>query len=246
MEILRHCAGGRWHRPVIVEMGGKNPAYVTATADLDVAAEGRHALGVRTVGTEVLGAVARVRPRRASHDALIERLIARTRALAVGDPRRAGTFTGPVIDAAAAKARFTAAVDDARAAGGSVVCGGGVLAGDGLDRGAYVEPTIVDGLARRPSGQPRRAVRAAAGRAPLRRSRRRAATKATRSTTGSPPGSTPGTAPSSTSSSSAPKRACSTPTGRAARPPAPGPASRASAGGKARARRGRAASGRTT
>ena len=100
MEILRHCASGRYHRPVIVEMGGKNPAYVTATADLDVAAEGvtRSAFGLS--GPEVLGALAAVRARGRRTMRLLERIAARTRALAVGDPRSAGVFTGPVIDAA--------------------------------------------------------------------------------------------------------------------------------------------------
>ena len=49
MEIFRKMANGPYARPVVVEMGGKNPAYVTARADLDVAAEGvmRSAFGLQ-------------------------------------------------------------------------------------------------------------------------------------------------------------------------------------------------------
>ena len=104
MEILRHCAGGRYARPVIAEMGGKNPAYVTAHADLDVAAEGvaRSAFGL---SGQKCSALSRVFVHAAVYDAFLDRLVTRARALAVGDPRAAGVFTGPVVNAAAG-ARF--------------------------------------------------------------------------------------------------------------------------------------------
>jgi 1-pyrroline-5-carboxylate dehydrogenase len=144
MEILRHCAGGRYARPVIAEMGGKNPAYVTANADLDVAAEGvaRSAFGL---SGQKCSALSRVFVHADVYDVFLDRLATRARALTVGDPRAAGVFTGPVVDAAAG-ARFAAAVADARAAGGTIRCGGERLAGGLFDRGAYVMPTIVDGV----------------------------------------------------------------------------------------------------
>ena len=145
MEILRHCAGGRYARPVIAEMGGKNPAYVTAHADLDIAAEGvaRSAFGL---SGQKCSALSRVFVHASVHDAFLGRLLARTEELTVGDPRAAGVFTGPVVNAAAAQ-RFATAVADARAAGGAIRCGGERLAGGVFDRGAYVQPTIVDGVA---------------------------------------------------------------------------------------------------
>ncbi len=144
MEILRHCAGGRYARPVIAEMGGKNPAYVTANADLDVAAEGvaRSAFGL---SGQKCSALSRVFVHADVYDVFLDRLATRARALTVGDPRAADVFTGPVVDAAAG-ARFAAAVADARAAGGTIRCGGERLAGGLFDRGAYVMPTIVDGV----------------------------------------------------------------------------------------------------
>ena len=145
MEILRHCANGAWHRPVIVEMGGKNPAYVTASADLDVAAEGvtRSAFGL---SGQKCSSLSRLFVHADVHDALLDRIKARARALAIGDPRQAGVFTGPVINPRAGQ-RFLAAVADARAAGATIACGGGRLSGGLHDRGAYVEPTIVVDLA---------------------------------------------------------------------------------------------------
>jgi 1-pyrroline-5-carboxylate dehydrogenase len=144
MEILRHCAGGRHARPVIAEMGGKNPAYVAAQADLDIAAEGvaRSAFGL---SGQKCSALSRVFVHAAVYDAFLDRLVTRALGLTVGDPRGAGVFTGPVVDATAG-ARFAAAVADARAAGGAIRCGGERLTGGVFDRGAYVQPTIVDGL----------------------------------------------------------------------------------------------------
>ena len=67
MQIVRQFAAGRWPRPCIAEMGGKNAAIVTRAADLDRAALGivRSAFGLS--GPEVLRVLARVRgaPRRA-------------------------------------------------------------------------------------------------------------------------------------------------------------------------------------
>jgi len=145
MEILRHCAGGRYARPVIAEMGGKNPAFVTAHADIDTAAEGvaRSAFGL---SGQKCSALSRVFVHAAVYDPFVERLASRTRGLAVGDPRAAGVFTGPVIDAQAGL-RFAAAVADARAAGGTVRCGGERLTGGIMDRGTYLPPTIVEGIA---------------------------------------------------------------------------------------------------
>ena len=49
MEILRKAASGAFPRPVIAEMGGKNPAFVSRSANLDMAAEGvmRSAFGLQ-------------------------------------------------------------------------------------------------------------------------------------------------------------------------------------------------------
>ncbi len=49
MSIFRHMATRPWMKPVVAEMGGKNPAYVTRNADLDRAAQGvaRSAFGLQ-------------------------------------------------------------------------------------------------------------------------------------------------------------------------------------------------------
>ena len=143
MSILRTAAASRANRPVLAEMGGKNPTFVTASADLDVAAAGmmRSAFGLQgqkcSAGSKVYAA-------RVVYDDFLRRLVAQTAGIVVGDPRRSNVFMGPVINSAAIE-RFGAAVEAARR-DGRVLQGGGRLSESIYGRGFYVEPTIVDGL----------------------------------------------------------------------------------------------------
>lgn len=135
---------GSYPRPVITEMGGKNPTIVTASADLDAAAKGI-TRSVAGASGQKCSACSRVYVDRSVHDELVRRLGAALGEVVVGDPLERETFTGPVIDADAVE-RFRDAVEHARAAGGTVVTGGEVLQGrDGLP-GYYVQPTLISGL----------------------------------------------------------------------------------------------------
>lgn len=144
MAILRGFGvGGAYARPVLAEMGGKNPTYVTASADIATAAAGmaRSAFGLQGQKCSA-GSVVFV------HDAIRATFLAaleeKAAALRIGDPRDRDIFMGPLISAAARR-RFEQAVQAARAAGATVT-GGQVLTGGIFDGGAYVAPTIVTGL----------------------------------------------------------------------------------------------------
>jgi 1-pyrroline-5-carboxylate dehydrogenase len=143
MSIFRNAASSQVMRPVLAEMGGKNPAFVAASADLAVAASGvaRSAFGL---SGQKCSALSKAYVARDVFDAFAGALAETTGKLVVGDPRRADVFMGPVIDEAALE-RFKAAVGDA-ASTGSVVVGGKQLSGGEFDGGPYVEPTIVTGL----------------------------------------------------------------------------------------------------
>lgn len=143
MEILRHAASGRHNRPVIAEMGGKNPTYVTAQADLDAAAEGvmRSAFGLQG---QKCSSGSKVYVDQKVKDDFLVRLLARTEKIKIGDPAERDVFMGPVIDERAL-ARFRDACADARR-DGKILAGGEQLFGGVYDHGAYVAPTIVDGL----------------------------------------------------------------------------------------------------
>jgi 1-pyrroline-5-carboxylate dehydrogenase len=133
----------RYPRPCIVEMGGKNPAIVSRTADLDEAAEGivRSAFGF---GGQKCSANSRVYVEQPVHDELVRLMIEKTERLVVGDPLLRGTFMGPIIDERSV-GRYEAAVAEARH-DGRVLVGGRRLTDRGMDRGSYVEPAIVGGL----------------------------------------------------------------------------------------------------
>src|SRR5262245_13946244 len=111
----------RWPRPCIVEMGGKNPAIVSRSADLEEAAEGimRSAFGF---GGQKCSANSRVYVERPVHDELVRLLVEKTEKISIGDPIPREHWLGPIIDAKAV-ARHQQAVSDARR-DGTVFTGG--------------------------------------------------------------------------------------------------------------------------
>jgi 1-pyrroline-5-carboxylate dehydrogenase len=140
---LFHSFSKAWPRPCIVEMGGKNPAIVSRSADLDEAAEGimRSAFGF---GGQKCSANSRVYVERPVHDELVRLLVEKTEAITVGDPLVRANWMGPIIDQRAVD-RHQAAVSEARR-DGTVFVGGERLTDAGLERGFYVEPTVVGNL----------------------------------------------------------------------------------------------------
>jgi 1-pyrroline-5-carboxylate dehydrogenase len=127
-------------RPIITEMGGKNPAIVMPSADLDEAAEGvmRSAFGF---DGQKCSANSRVYVHHDVARAFVGRLVEKTRAIRTGDPTERANWMGPVINQRALD-KFSSAVTEARADGGSVEIGGET----DNERGYYPTPTVVTGL----------------------------------------------------------------------------------------------------
>jgi 1-pyrroline-5-carboxylate dehydrogenase len=138
-ELFRNFST-RYPRPCVVEMGGKNPAIVLKSADLEEAAEGilRAAFGF---SGQKCSANSRVYVERPVHDELVRQLVEKTEKLVVGDPLPRTAFTGPVIDERAVT-RHQFAVSEARR-DGTVFTGGERLTDGAMGRGFYVEPTVV-------------------------------------------------------------------------------------------------------
>lgn len=126
-------------KPCIAEMGGKNPALIMASADLEDAAEGvvRSAFGM---GGQKCSACSRVYVHREIYKPFIDLLIAKTRGLKIGDPIGRDVFLGPLINGAAVK-KYQRAVTIGRREG-RVTHGGNPL--EELSRGFFVEPAIIE------------------------------------------------------------------------------------------------------
>jgi 1-pyrroline-5-carboxylate dehydrogenase len=143
MKVYRQATKGRYPRPAIVEMGGKNPAIVSDTADLEKAVTGvvRAAFGL---DGQKCSACSRVYVHEKVYDDFRERLLEITRKLNIGDPTRRDVFMGTLINKHAYE-NYQRYVEMART-DAEVLAGGEVLTEGELGAGYYVEPTVVEGL----------------------------------------------------------------------------------------------------
>jgi 1-pyrroline-5-carboxylate dehydrogenase len=142
MQILSRFNQQRT-RPVIAEMGGKNPCIVMPTANLDDAVEGvaRAAFGM---GGQKCSACSRVYVHQQISKRFVEALVAKTESLKVGDPSERATFIGPLINKAAVE-KFERAVKLGKK-DGKLVAGGNVLDRNEFERGHFAAPTILTDL----------------------------------------------------------------------------------------------------
>ncbi len=142
LSIYRQ-ANAKRPKPVITEMGGKNPALVTKNADLDKAVDGvmRAAFGY---SGQKCSACSRVYVHESLKDEFLDRLVKRTKELKVGNPSNRDAYMGPAINESAYE-NFKKYSDLARK-DGKILVGGNVITDGELKHGYYVQPTIVDGL----------------------------------------------------------------------------------------------------
>jgi len=124
----------------ILELGGNNAMIVAPSADLDMAVRAIVFSAVGTAGQRCTS-LRRLIAHHSIRDQLVERLIRAYASLPIGDPRKATTLIGPLIDAAS-QDRMQSALDQAKEEGGIVH--GGRAASGAPQGGAYVEPAIVE------------------------------------------------------------------------------------------------------
>ncbi|WP_433295288.1 aldehyde dehydrogenase family protein [Pseudonocardia sp. CA-142604] len=135
---------GRSLIPVTAELGGKAPVIVFDDVDVDDAVAGAlFAAFIATGQTCVQGA--RVLVAESMYDAVVDRLVDRTRALRLGDPLDSETQIGPLVSGPQ-RERVAAAVDRAREQGAVVLCGGSVPEDPRYAGGFFYEPTVVAGI----------------------------------------------------------------------------------------------------
>jgi len=128
-------------KPALMELGGKNPTYVSETANLDDAASGvmKSAFGLQG---QKCSACSRVYVHEKVYDAFVSKLVEKSKAIVCGDPTQKDVYFGPVINAKAVKT-FDGAIESAKK-GGKVLLGGERLKGGLFDKGHFCAPTIVE------------------------------------------------------------------------------------------------------
>ncbi|CAJ1511212.1 aldehyde dehydrogenase family protein [[Mycobacterium] burgundiense] len=130
---------------VTLELGGKNPMIVMPDADLAAAARSAVVgMNFTTTAGQSCGSTSRLLLHEAVADEVIDLVVDEVAGIKVGHPLADGTNMGPVIDQAQ-YSKSLRAIDSGRAAGASVLTGGGRAEGVG-DKGWYVAPTVLAGV----------------------------------------------------------------------------------------------------
>lgn len=144
MKMFRDFANRNYVRPIVLELGGKNPAIVSRNADLEDASTGivRSAFGLQG---QKCSAASRVLVEEPVYEELIAKLKAKTEKLAIGDPTDRATYLGPVINNGS-YSDFKNFCEEINGAGGKFLTGGNVKTGGMFDKGYFCEPTLVTDL----------------------------------------------------------------------------------------------------
>jgi acyl-CoA reductase-like NAD-dependent aldehyde dehydrogenase len=125
---------------VTLELGGKSPNIVFGDADLDAATPGVLS-GIFAASGQTCIAGSRTLVHRSIYADMLERLVARTRDIRIGNPMRSDTEMGPIANVPQFE-KVRSYVDVAQADGARLVAGGNVPRGDEFSRGLFFEPTI--------------------------------------------------------------------------------------------------------
>jgi 1-pyrroline-5-carboxylate dehydrogenase len=142
LDILRKTAGFNIPKQVVAEMGSKNPAIISQSADLDMAVRGIISSAFGFCGQKC-SACSRVIVHESIYGDFLRRFVERVKTLRVEDPLKEEVYMGPIIGRMALE-RYLLSVERAKKEG-RVISGGKQLTGTELfDNGFYVEPTIIE------------------------------------------------------------------------------------------------------
>lgn len=130
--------GQIWIKRVVAEMGGKDSIIVNNDANLDSAADGivQAAFGF---GGQKCSACSRAIIHKDVYDAILEKVVERTKKLSIGKPEEKTTFMGPV----ASKSAYESILEyiEIGKKEGRLMTGG--KKHENADNGFFIEPTII-------------------------------------------------------------------------------------------------------
>ena len=137
-EMERAAAGT--FTPVATELGGKDPGYVRADADLDAAVDGLLDGAFFNSGQCCCG-IERIYVHESLYDSFVEKAVAEVRKMTLGNPLDRDTTIGPMAHVRFA-AEVRAQIDEAVAAGATAH----VQTFPADDGGAYLTPQVLTGV----------------------------------------------------------------------------------------------------
>jgi 1-pyrroline-5-carboxylate dehydrogenase len=139
MGVFKDFATRNYVRPIILELGGKNPAIVSRHADVERAALGivRSAFGLQG---QKCSACSRIYIEEPLYDTVVDRIVELTKKLKVGNPTDRDVYNGPVVNRSSYNdfKNFTEELSQA----GKFLTGGSVLTEGEYAKGYFCPPTI--------------------------------------------------------------------------------------------------------
>ncbi len=140
MKMFRDYANGKFVRPMVLELGGKNPAIVTKNANLEDAAVGivRSAFGLQG---QKCSAASRVYVQEEVYDELIAKLKELTEKLVIGDPTDRKVYLGPVVNKSSYQ-DFQDFCKEIADGGGKFLTGGKIVTDGEMAKGYFCQPTL--------------------------------------------------------------------------------------------------------
>lgn len=136
--IMRNAASNL--KRLTLELGGNDAGIILPDADVDAIAQGVFQTAFLNMG-QTCAALKRLYVHDSLHDALCDKLVEIANAQVVGNGMEAGVTFGPIQNRDQFELVKTL-VEDARAQGGNVLCGGAPLAG----KGYFYPPTIISNV----------------------------------------------------------------------------------------------------
>jgi aldehyde dehydrogenase (NAD+) len=126
----------------LLELGGNNAIIITPTADLKVVVPGAVFGAVGTCGQRCTS-TRRLLIHDSVYDKVKDAIVGAYGQLTIGNPLDEKNHIGPLIDKDSVNT-YLAAIESAKAEGGTVLVEGGVLEGEGYESGCYVKPAIIE------------------------------------------------------------------------------------------------------
>ncbi|WP_170006570.1 aldehyde dehydrogenase family protein [Bacillus fonticola] len=126
---------------VTLELGGKSPSLIFDDADLDAAVYGS-LWGIFYNTGQSCEARSRIYVQRGIYDEFLEKFVAKTKKLTLGDTMEAGTHIGAIIDEKQLQV-IDGFVQSAKEQGATILTGGKRAQVHGFESGTWYEPTII-------------------------------------------------------------------------------------------------------